>query len=81
MYDVQFNKILNFKIDIRSVPGFVNSHRAFRQSSYLDTARKMSQVFSHKIHKEKLIHFQIILDTSRIDVLAEDFSSNLILEL
>jgi hypothetical protein len=81
IYELQFNKILDLKIRIDTVWDLVRSHRAYRKSKYLDSIKGRSGVFSHRVNQERLLHFQVIFGTGQLDIIAEDFSSNLIWEL
>lgn len=81
VYDLQFNKITDFKIDMNKNRCCVDSHKAFTRSAYLAKFKKRNFVSPLKIRKDKLRHFRFILDAGQLDVIAEDFSWNMITEV
>ena len=81
-FDLQFNKVLDFKIDIPLLRGcHVTDRSAFRESEFLTSLLDRGQSFSQKVDLNKLRHFRLTFDSGRLDVLAEDFSFMMVWEL
>lgn len=82
-YNVQFNKIIDYKLELTSfssVMCIVQAHTAFRDSEFLSACRSREKEFTRTVSWEKLYHFRIVLDKGQLDVIAEDFTCNLLWE-
>ena len=80
-FNIQFNKIVDFSLDMRESWCKVISHSAFSESELLSTFRERPIKFARRVNEDKLHHFQLILDHGQLDVIAESFSSMLVWEV
>lgn len=70
-FDLQFIKVIDFKIGALELSAKVVSHHACQDSMYLDSVKNRSPGYSAKFDNNALNHFQIVLDRGRVDVIAE----------
>jgi hypothetical protein len=80
-FDLQFNKILNFRFEFQKSRSRVTSREVYDSSEYLQTATATPIRSPHKFARDKLRHFRITFETGRLDVIAEDFTVSLFAEL
>jgi hypothetical protein len=70
-YDLQFNFVKDFRIDLQSEPWLqLVSHAVSRESQYL---RDFNTTASMDSLKENLAHYEIICAQGRLDIIARDF--------
>lgn len=72
-YDIQFNKIQDFRLDLPWRGSRVIAQEVFASSEYLaaaviDPSRPVGEMARYKLH-----HFHFAFDIGRIDILAENF--------
>lgn len=70
-YDLQFSKIVDFKVDALELSAKVVSHRVCRESGYLDSVKNRQPVYSAKFDNSALNHFQLVLDRGQVNIIAE----------
>ena len=82
IYDLQFNKIFGYDVELNSAQAIITSNRSLKRSKLLASIkREKDVVFSQQINKDFLRHFKITTNVGSIDVVAESFSLSLIWEL
>ena len=81
IFEIQFNKILNFNIDMKAMESSVISHSVIKESELVLSLNSNLIEPDRKIDNEKIAHFQFVFNAGNIDFLAESFSCNLIWEL
>lgn len=80
-FNIQFNKIVDFSLDMEESWCRVISHSAFSESELLSAFKARPVKFPQRVDRDKLHHFQLILDHGQIDVIAESFSCMLVWEV
>ncbi len=77
-FNIQFNKIVDFSLDMKESWCRVISHGAFSGSELLSVFKARPVNFARRVDRDKLRHFQLILDHGQLDVIAESFSCMLV---
>lgn len=78
-YDLQFNSVRDFRIEVQSEPWLqVVSHAVFPESEYLSESVKRTDL---DVQSAKLFHFEIIFAQGRLDIIARGFSFSLFNEI
>ncbi|MGH8567666.1 MAG: hypothetical protein ACREXU_06525 [Gammaproteobacteria bacterium] len=83
-YDVQFNKIADFEINVSASPWLeVLSHDALASSPLIDRveAREKKNHPDEKLTHRPLYHFKIVFDEGKLEVVAETCTVSLVEEL
>lgn len=82
-YDVQFNKVADFEINVSAAPWLeILSQDVLSSSSLIDrfVAREQGRASTNMLHTP-LHHFRIVFDEGQVDVLAETCTVSLVEEL
>ena len=82
-YDLQFNKIVDFDIDVSAAPWLeIVSHDVLTQSPLVNRFHERERKRSSSDIPQTLVqHFQIVFDEGKVDILAETCTISLVEEL
>lgn len=80
-FDIQFNKVLNFGFSIDILPDVVQDRMSYVDKKTVCESENDWNIVSRKIRREELARHKIVLEHGFVDVVAEEFTYNVIWEI